>query len=172
MHLVEANIWDSGRSDKVQHLITELFLDQLLVCPVKSKIHFPNDHLSFSAISLPKKRARPFSTTLCVLGRCLRSFPFLSSIPPAPYADLNFCPGLWGSSDLTIFYLSIFVKANIQQLWSIAELQFSGSRRILIQEGKSTMLLGGKRRAEKKKKREKGLKKPTRVVFKNKWENR
>lgn len=46
----------------------------------------------------------------------------------------EFLPWPLGSDDFNIFYLSAFVSPNIQQLWSMAELQFSGSRRDLAVE--------------------------------------
>lgn len=60
----------------------------------------------------------------------------IPQLTPAAFSHLigisAAAPSDWTDSD--IFYLSAFVRPNIQQLWSVAELQFSGSRRDLAAE--------------------------------------
>lgn len=87
---------------------------------------------------------------------------------------LEFLPWPLGLDDLNIFYLSAFVSPNIQQLWSMAELQFSGSRRDLavekwVQHHCAGVCVGGKGGGAidggNRKKEE------SQFGFKNEWEN-
>lgn len=149
--LAEAYIWDFRRSVIAENSVALSLPNQLVLRPIKSAIVFPTIiyllFCSFCRTSVHHSNVNFFffgnySFTFCRLGADVHDDPrFLSarqlllfsmtptssllSFPPW----LEFLPCPLGCSDLNIFYLTAFVKANIQQLWSIAELQFLGSRR-------------------------------------------
>lgn len=128
--------------------------------PLRAKSTFQMIIYPPSAISLPKKRVCVCSVPHCVFWAGVSDhFPFSRPflLPPTliwisalAYGD----PAIW-----PYFIYQFFVKANIQQLWSIAELQFSGSRMILIQWRMGTMLLEKKKKSRKEKEKRKGVKK-------------
>ena len=80
-------------------------------------------------------------TSMSTLHSCPKrsrrfSLPIIPLLTPFPFSLtwLEFLPWPLGLDDFNIFYLTAFVSPNIQQLWSMAELQFSGSRRDLAVE--------------------------------------
>lgn len=111
------------------HLSTHDYLSSKLL-NFKS---WSND-LPFDLISLPSRLS---ASPLCQLVASGPADPYnplyLQSPTPCRLLSLplTWLEFLWwplGSDDSDIFYLSAFVSPNIQQLWSMATLQFSGSR--------------------------------------------